>query len=87
MTVEISKDVNIGEDDERREQGSQIRNAVPSPTFEEVSEEDTGRGVLMRENPEGMESKSSAEVVLGEIQVSVRAKRWIRDISASQLEQ
>ena len=42
MTVDISKDLNIGEDDERREQGSRIRNAVPPPTFEEVLEEETG---------------------------------------------
>ena len=75
MTVDISKELDVGKDDEMREHGSRTRKAVPPPTLEAVLEDVTGRGVIMREKPEWIESKSSAEVVLGEIQVSVRAKR------------
>jgi hypothetical protein len=52
-----------------------MRNAVPPPITDEVLDEETGRGLLMRVKPGGVASRSSAEVVLGETQVSVRAKR------------
>jgi hypothetical protein len=39
--VEISKDLNVGVGDERRDSGSRTRNAVPPPTLE-VLEEVTG---------------------------------------------
>jgi hypothetical protein len=73
--VEISKDLNLGEEEGRSTHGSRTRNAVPPPTLQDTFEEASGLGVLKREKPRGMESKSSAEVVLGEIHVSVRAKR------------
>jgi hypothetical protein len=50
---------------------------VPPPTIEEILVVETGRGLLMREKPAGIASKSSAAVVLGDIQVSLRAKRSI----------
>jgi hypothetical protein len=49
---------------------------MPPPTIAEILEVETGRGLRMREKP-GVASKSSAVVVLGDIQVSVRAKRSI----------
>jgi len=54
-----------------------MRNAVPPPTTEEVIDEETGRGLLMRVKPGEVASSSSAEVVLEDTQVSVRAKRSI----------
>jgi hypothetical protein len=50
---------------------------VPPPTIEEILVVETGRGLLMREKPAGIASKSSAAVVLGDIQVSLRAKRLL----------
>ena len=61
----------------RRVQGCRMRNAVPPPTTEEIVDEETGRGLLMRVKPGGVASSSYAEVVLEDTQVSVRAKRSI----------
>jgi hypothetical protein len=47
---------------------------VPPPTIEEILAVETGRGLLMREKQGGIASKSSAAVVLGDFQVSLRAK-------------
>jgi hypothetical protein len=47
---------------------------VPLLTIEKILVVGTGRGLLMREKLGGVASKSSAAVVLGDIQVSVRAK-------------
>jgi hypothetical protein len=52
-----------------------MRNAVPPSFTDEMLEEGTGRGLLMRAKPEGVASSSFAVVVLGETQVSMRAKR------------
>jgi len=60
---------------ERNLYGLRRRNAVPPPSIEEVHESGTGRGGLLRVNARGIASNSSAEVVLGEIQVSVRADK------------
>ena len=49
MREEISKDLNLGEEDDKRTQGSRTRNAVPPPILEEIFEELVGRGVLRRE--------------------------------------
>jgi hypothetical protein len=51
------------------------KNAVPPPTIGEILVVETGRGLLMREKPGGVASKSSAAVVLGDIHVSLSAKR------------
>ena len=47
MTVDISKDLKVVVGEERRVQGSRMRNAVPPPTT--VS--GTGRGVLKKVKP------------------------------------
>jgi hypothetical protein len=49
---------------------------VPPAAIEESLKVETGRGLLMREKPGGVASKRLAGVVLGDIQVSVRAKRF-----------
>jgi hypothetical protein len=75
VMVEISNELKLGVGHVRRVQDWRMRNAVPPPITDEVLEEETGRGLLMRVKPGGVASSSSAEVVLGETQVSVRAKR------------
>ena len=75
VTVDISNDLKARLGVGRRVQGSRMRNAVPPPTTEDVEEEDTERGVLTRVKPGGVASLSSAEVVRGDAQVSVSAKR------------
>jgi hypothetical protein len=52
-----------------------MRNVVPPPTTEEILDEEIGRGLLTTVKPGGVASNSSAEVVLKDTQVSVRAKR------------
>ena len=74
VTVDISKDLKVVVGEERRVQGSRIRNAVPPPMTEEVQVSGTGRAVLRKVKPGGIASKISAEVELGVSQVSVRAK-------------
>jgi len=74
VTEYNSKDLKLVVGVERSLQGSRRRNAVQPPTIKEVHELGTGRGVLMKVNPRGIASSSWAEVVLGEIQVSERAK-------------
>ena len=59
-----------------------MRNVVPPPTIEEALEAETGRGLLIREKPGGVASESCAEVMLGDIQVSVRANKSILKVSA-----
>ena len=73
--MEISKDLKTGDELERILQESRTRKAVPPPIILFLLLGLTGRGKLSRENPVGTESKSSAEVVEGVIQVSVRANR------------
>ena len=46
MTVDISKDLKVVVGEERRVQGSRMRNAVPPPMTEEVQVSGTGRAVL-----------------------------------------
>jgi len=45
VTEDNSKDLKVAVGVERSLQGSRKRNAVPSPTIEEVHESGTGRGV------------------------------------------
>jgi len=75
---------------DRSLQGLRRRNTVgPSaPTIEEIHESGTGRGALMKVKPWGLSSNSWAEVVLGEIQVSVRAMismLWVLAVSNSSI--
>ena len=51
MTVDISKDLKVVVGEERRVQGSRMRNAVLPPTTEEVQVSGTGRGVLKKVKP------------------------------------
>lgn len=45
------------------------------PTIEEILEAEIGQALLMREKPGRVASNSEAEVVLGDIQGSLRAKK------------
>lgn len=49
--VESSKDLKVAEGEDRSLHGSRTRNPVPPPTIEQEDEPETGRGVLMKENP------------------------------------
>jgi len=82
VTEDNSKDLEVVVGVERSLQGSRRRNAVPPPTIEEVHESRTGREVLIKVNPRGIASNSWAEVVLGEIQASERAKTSMLWVSA-----
>ena len=77
VTEDISKDLKTGALVDRIWQESRTRKAVPPPMILFVVEEEVGRGKLRRENPGGRESESSAAVVDGVIQVSVRANMSI----------
>ena len=55
-------------------QESRTRKAVPPPMCLFLEQGETVRGKLGREKPAGLDSKSSAEVVEGVIQVSVKRK-------------
>jgi hypothetical protein len=72
---EISNELKLGVEHVRRMVDWRMRNAVPPPITDEVLKGETGRGLLMRVKPGGIASSSSAEVVLGEIQISMRTKR------------
>lgn len=54
--------------------GSRTRNAVPPPTICEFVA-GAGRGQLIREKPEGVALRSSADVAEEVIHVSVRANK------------
>lgn len=75
VTEDASKDLKIGAELERMWQESRMRKAVPPPMILLFADEEAGRGKLSREKPVGTESMSSAEVVDGVIQVSVKANR------------
>jgi hypothetical protein len=75
VIAETSKDLKTGTELERILQESRTRKAVPPPTFNFFEHGETGRGKLSREKPVDLESRNSADVVEGEIQVSVRANR------------
>jgi hypothetical protein len=64
-----------------------MRNAVPAPTFEEVHETGTERGLLKEVRPRGTAAKILAKVGLGINQVSVRAHKYYDYILPSQQEQ
>ena len=51
MTDDISKDLKVAVGEDKRLQGSRIRNAVPPPTTDEVQESGTRQGVLMKIKP------------------------------------
>jgi hypothetical protein len=51
VIVDISKDLKIVVGEDKRVEGSRIRNAVPPPTTEEVHVGGTGRGLLTKEKP------------------------------------
>ena len=51
MTVDILKDLKVAVAEDKRLQGSRVRNAVPPPTTDEVQESGTRRGVLMKVKP------------------------------------
>ena len=51
MTDDISKDLKEVVEEDKRLQGSRIRNAAPPPTTDEVQESGTRRGVLMKVKP------------------------------------
>lgn len=77
VTEESSKDLKTGAVVDSIWQESRIRKAVPPPMILLVVGEVVGLGKLIREKPAGIESKSSAEVVLEVIQVSVIANKSI----------
>ena len=58
MTDESSNDLKVVVGEDRSLQGSRRRKAVPPPTIEDEHESETGRGVLMKEKPCGIASKS-----------------------------
>jgi len=72
-------------DVERSMQGSRTRNAVPSPKNKEVHKLGTGRCVLMKVKPGWIASNSWADAMLGKIQVSIRAKTIMNDMSNSKV--
>ena len=75
VTEDSSKDLKTGAVVDRIWQESRIRKAVPPPMILLVVGEEVGLGKLRREKPAGTESKSSAEVVVEVIQVSVMANK------------
>jgi hypothetical protein len=75
VIAEASKDLKLEQKLERIWQESRTRKAVPPTMFFFLEHGETGGGKLSREKPVGLESRSSAEVVESEIQVSVRANR------------
>jgi hypothetical protein len=66
MTVDELKDLKIVVGEERRVNGSRMRNAVPPPTNDEKDESEIGRGVLKKVKPRGIASELSVKVELGE---------------------
>jgi len=80
--VDNSNNLKVAVGLERSLQGSRSTNDVPPPTIEEVHESGTRWGVLMKVKPWGISSNSLAEVVLGGIQVLVRAKLSMLWVSA-----
>ena len=75
VIADALKDLKTGTELERMWQESRTRKAVPPPMCLFLEQGEAGRGKLSREKPSGLDSKSSAEVVEGVIQVSVRANR------------
>ena len=58
MTDESSNDLKVVVGEDRSLHGSRRRKAVPPPTIEDEHELETERGVLIKEKPCGIASKS-----------------------------